>query len=107
MTTIKEGEEDPFEGRNNGDEDEDKEEEIEKDNTIMGETQKKTDDMDIAKEQHEEQSVQDTQMPSMSPPHDTSMPAETITVKDVPDISAQKINPLTTKYWSALMNFRR
>ena len=33
----------------------------------------------------------------MSPPHDTSMPAEAIIVKDVLDSSAQNINPLTTE----------
>ena len=75
LTTIKEGEEDPFEGRSNGDEDEDNEEEIEKDNTFVEETQNKIDDMATIEEQQEEQSVQDTQMPSMSPPHDTSIPA--------------------------------
>ena len=41
-------------------------------------------------------SVQDTQMQSMSPLHDTNAPIETIIVKDVPDSSAQNIIPLTT-----------
>ena len=54
MTTIKEGEEDPFEGRNNREEDEEKEEEKEKDNTNVEETQKKIDEMAIAEEQQEE-----------------------------------------------------
>lgn len=45
--------------------------------------------MATAEEQHEKQSVQDTQIPSM--------PIETITVKDVPDNSTHNINPLTTE----------
>ena len=53
LTTIKEGEEDPFEWRNNGDEDEDKEEDKEKDNTIMEETQKKKYNMATTEEQQE------------------------------------------------------
>ena len=34
-------------------------------------------------------------MPSMSPPHNTSMAVETIIFKDIPDHLAQNINPLT------------
>ena len=40
-------------------------------------------------------SVPDTQLPPLSPPHDTSTPANTIIVKDVPDNSSQNINSLT------------
>ena len=39
--------------------------------------------------------MQDTQMSSVSPPHDTSTTIETIIVKDVSNVSAQNINPLT------------
>ena len=60
----------------------------------MEETQKKPDEMATTKEQQEEQSVQDTQMSTLSPPHDTSTPVETIIVKDVPNISPQNINSL-------------
>ena len=85
LTTVKQGEEDPFEGRNNEDEDDDKEADKEKDNT-MEETQKKTGDMAMVEEQQEEQSVQDTQMPSVIPPHDTNVTIETLIVKDVPNV---------------------
>ena len=33
----------------------------------------------------------------MSPLHKSSIPVDTITIKDVPDISAQNINPLTAE----------
>ena len=61
VTAIKEGEEDPFEGRNNQEEEDDKEEEIEKDkvDTTDKEAQKK-DATIIDEEQQTEQSVQDT-----------------------------------------------
>ena len=49
LTTIKQGEEDPFKGWNNQDEDDDKEEDKEKDNT-MEETKRKTNDMDTVDE---------------------------------------------------------
>ena len=99
LTIIKVGEKDPFEGRNDGEEEEDKEEEIEKEkeDTTVEETQKKIDNMATTKEKQEEKSVQDTQMPSMSPPHDTSIPTNIIIVKDVPNSSSQDINPLTTR----------
>ena len=97
ITSFIQGEEDPFKGRNNGDEDEDKEEDKEKDNTIVEETQKKTYDMATTEEQQEEKSVQDTQILSMIPPHDTNEPIDIITIKDVPGISAQNINPFTAK----------
>lgn len=48
-------------------------------------------------EQQQDQSVQDTQFPPPSPPHVTITPADTITVKDVLDISTQNINPLTAE----------
>ena len=53
--------------------------------------------MAIAEEQQEEQSVQDTQLLSVSPPHYTSIPTENVTIKDVPDVSTQNINPLTAE----------
>ena len=45
-------------------------------------------------EQQEEQSVQDTQLPNVSPQHTTSENNITIIVKDVSNITAQNINPL-------------
>ena len=95
--TVKEGEVDPFEGRNNEEEDEDKEEEMkkEKEDTTVEEIPRKSDEMATADEQQAEQSVQDTQMSVMSPPHDINTPTETIIVKDVLVISPQNINPLT------------
>ena len=44
-----------------------------------------------------EQSVQDTQLPPLSPPHSIDTPVETVKIKDVVDISSQKIDPLTIK----------
>ena len=57
------------------------------------ETKRKNDDMTIIEQQQDEQSVQDTQMSSVSPPYDTSV-TETITIKDVSNASTQNINPL-------------
>ena len=53
LTTIKEGEEDPFEGRNNEEEDEDKEEETkkEKEETTKEKTPRMSDDMATTIEQ--------------------------------------------------------
>ena len=70
---IKEGQEDPFEGRNDEDDDEDdKEEEEEKEKykeevTMEKEVQKS--DMAIVDQQQQDQRVQDTQMPPSSHPH--------------------------------------
>ena len=63
----------------------------------MEETQQKTTKMATTEEQQTKQSVQDTQMLATSPPHDTSTPAKTIIVKDVPDSSSQNINPLNVE----------
>ena len=41
-----------------------------------------------------EQSVQDTQLPTLSPPHETKTLVDTIIVKYVPNILDQNINPL-------------
>lgn len=51
-------------------------------------TQEKIIEMATTDEQQTKQSVKDTQMPTMSPPHDTNTPIETITVKDVLDSSS-------------------
>ena len=100
LTNIKLGEEDPFKGKNNEEEEEnDKEEEDEKergDNT-MEETQQRKDEVAIAEEQQIEQSMPDTQLPPLSPPHDTSTPVDTISIKNFPDNSSQNINPLTVE----------
>ena len=63
----------------------------------MEENQEKIVEMETTKEKQIEQSVQDTKMSSMSPPHDTRTPIETITVKNVPNSSPQNINPLTVE----------
>ena len=63
----------------------------------MEETQEKIVEMEIVEEQQIEQSVQETQLLVRSPPHDPNTPTETVIVKDVPGISPQNINPLTTK----------
>lgn len=55
------------------------------------------DEMITAKEKQTDQSVQDTQLPPLSPPHDTNTPAKIIKMKDVPDSSAKNINPLTAE----------
>ena len=52
--------------------------------------------MAMVEQQQEEQSVQDTQMSSVSPSHNTSVTVETIIVNDVSNALAQNINPLTT-----------
>lgn len=95
LTTIKEGEEDPFEGRNDDGEEEenDKEkEEIKNKEDVEKETQEG--DKATTKEQQQEQSVQDTQLPPPSPPHIKTTPVDSIAIKDVLDTSGQKINPL-------------
>ena len=48
-----------------------------------------------ADRQQEEQSVEITQVPALSPPCDTNIPAKAILVKDVSDSTPQNINPLT------------
>lgn len=58
----------------------------------------KEDDKTIAEpEQQEEQSVHDTQLLNVSPPHDTSVTTKTISVMDAPNKSSYNINPLTTE----------
>lgn len=96
LTTIKEGEEGPFEGRNNEEEDEDKDEETkkEKEETTEEETLRKSNEIETTIEQKIEHNAQDTQLPTMSPQHEKSMPIDTITIKDVPNNSPQNINPL-------------
>ena len=56
LSTMKQGEVDPFEGKNDDKEEDEKEEE----NIVEEETKKKDDDMIIAKQQQDEHSVQDT-----------------------------------------------
>ena len=41
--------------------------------------------------------MKDTQLPPLSPPHDTSTPIDTIIVQDVPNNSGKNINPLNAK----------
>ena len=41
--------------------------------------------------------MHDTQLPPLSPPHDTSTPTYTISVQTVPNNSSQNINLLTTE----------
>ena len=60
----------------------------------MEEIQKK-DDMATTNKKHEEQSVEITQVPAISPPHDTSTPAKSIKVKEILDTTPQNIDQLT------------
>ena len=69
----------------------------------MEETQKK-DDMEKTNKKQEEYSVEITQVPAMSPPHDTSTPVEAIIVKNVPDTTPQNINPLTVEDLKKILN---
>jgi hypothetical protein len=84
LKIMKEGEEDPFEGRN--DDEEEEENDVEK--------EKQEGDKATAKEQQQEQSVH-TQLPPPSPPHATPTPADSIAIKNFLDTSSQNINPLT------------
>ena len=97
LTTMKLGEEDPLEDKDNEEEEEnDKEEEEKKElrEKIVEETQQKIDKVATVEQKQQEQSVQDTQLPPLSPPHDTSTLAATITVKDISNNSSQNINQL-------------
>ena len=91
LSTKKEGQEDISEGRNEEEENDEseKEEDVEKDN--------QEGEQATTENQQQEQSVQDTQLPPPSPPHSATPLAESVTIKDVPDISSQNINPLTTE----------
>ena len=52
---------------------------------------------EINKDDEQEQSVHDTQLPPTSSPHSTLTPIETIKIKDITDTSSQNINPLTVE----------
>ena len=60
--------------------------------------------MATIEELQEENGVQDTQMPSMSPPHDTNEPTKIIIVKDVFYSSAQNIDPLTREHQNQILD---
>lgn len=95
LKIVKEGQEDPFEGRKNEEEEEnekEEEEEKEKEEEIVEMTHGEE---ATTEEQQEEQSVQDTQLPPPSPPHKT--PIDIVIVKYVPNTLGQNINPLTTE----------
>ena len=62
----------------------------------MEETQR-TYAVETIEEQQTKYSVLDTQLPLLSPLHDTSTPIDTIIVKDVLDNFGQNINPLTAE----------
>ena len=91
LSTKKEGQEDISEGRNEEEENDEseKEDDVEKDN--------QEGEKPIVEEQQQEQSVQDTQLPPPSPLHSATPPVESVTIKDVPDNSGQKINSLTVE----------
>ena len=93
LKTRKEGEEDPFEGRND-------DEEVEEDE----EKEAQEGDKATTEEQQQEQSVQDTQLPPPSPLHTQPILADTIIVKDVPDILGQNINPLTIEDFKKILH---
>lgn len=87
LTIVKEGEQEPIEVKND--------EEDDQENTIEGGAEMNIDDKEIAEpEQQEEQNVQDTQLPSVSPQHVTNENTKIVTIKDVFDVIAQNINPL-------------
>lgn len=88
LATVKAREQELIEVSN--DEDDDNNE-----GTVEGGTKMNVDEQATAeKEQQQEQSVQDTQIPNVSPPQIISANIETIIVKDVSDLTVQKINPL-------------
>ena len=60
--------------------------------------------MATTEEQQTKQSVPDTQLPPLRPPHDTSTPADTITLQNVPNNSCQNINPLTAEDLKKVLN---
>ena len=101
LQTVKEGQEDPFERKNDGNDDEEedeKEEEGEKEKdkeevTMEKDVQK--DNMATVDQQQKDQSVQDTQIPPPSRPHVTPTPIDLVVAQDVPDTFGQNINPLT------------
>ena len=64
------------------------------DNIVGEEIETQDDGKTTSQQQQNEQSVQDTQVPSGNPPHDIVKSTKTIVVKDVSDILAQNINPL-------------
>lgn len=103
LSTVKQEEEDPFEGRNDGDENDDKEDEKEEKN-IEEEAQKIDEDMATTEEQQEDQSVPDTQISSVSPSHDTNVSVEKIIVKDVLDATDQNINALTAEHLKKILH---
>lgn len=108
LTTVKQGEvdtskgkqydkdEDKKDGKDDDKDDDDMQEDNKKDDTIGEDFENQIDDKATAEQQQDEQSVQNTQVLSISPPHDILKSIETIIVKDVPDSSSQIINPLTT-----------
>ena len=48
--------------------------------------------------------MQDTQMPSAIPPHDTSVTIETIIFKDISNVLAHNINPLTINDFKKILD---
>ena len=86
LAIVKEGEHEPIEVK-----DDDNNE-----GTIEGDTKMKVDDQAIVEvEQQEKKSAQDTQLPNVNPQQITSVNTKIVTVKDVSNLIAQNINPLT------------
>ena len=101
LQIVKEWKEDPFEGKNDEDDEEDendKEEEgkKEKENVTLEKDVQK-DDMSTIEQQQIDQSVPYTQMPPPSPLHVTPTPIDSMIVQYVPDTFGQNINPLTAE----------
>lgn len=89
LATVKAREQGPIEVK-------DDEEDDNNEGTVEGGIKTNVDDQATTKkEQQQEQSVQDTQMPNVSPQQITSVSTATVTVKDVSDLTSQNINPLT------------
>ena len=70
----------------------------------MEEMQQRKDEVEIDEEQQTEQSLPNTQLPPLSPPHDTSTYIDTIIVKDFPNNSIQNINPLIVEDIKKILN---
>ena len=88
LAIVKEGEQEPFKVK-------DDEEDDNNEGKIEGGTKMNIDDQATTeKEQQQELSVQDTQLPNVSPKKITSVSTKTIIVEDVFDLTAQNINPL-------------
>ena len=88
LAIIKEGEWEPIEVK-------DDEEDDNNEDTVEGGTEMNVIDQATSKkEQQQEQSVQDTQLPNINPQQLTSINTKIVILKDVFDLTAENIKPL-------------